>query len=365
MINKDLSDVELAKRLKELKGITSSDGDFNTMLKGMIPDERIDEVHRIIRGLSQEDEFALVCSMMECCSSITRLDQTPLVESEEKTPDFQITFHPASFFSEMPPHEDFFYKCMVEVKSTDKLRFKTSRADIGKRKAYAERFGLPLLYAVRFLKAEGIPFWVIVTADSLLDKNTLTTEDYVPSLNSLIFDNYSLMINSQYSTIRRYSKNKDGIGEVHKSLGALQGVTITDSKGIEYNLNDKDALLFSMLFGIFKTYGTYIETFQGESTVYSHFSTKQFNTLLDVVYRMTNMFTDAEGNSVYEPTRAIANMDSPTNPTLLMRRSILEMLVKEVNKNCPNFFFFGMLGDTKQHLEKVKALFPEIEIAES
>lgn len=365
MINKNLSDLELAKRLKELKGITSSDKDFNEILKGMLPKEKIDEVNRIIRGLSQEDEFALICSMMECCSSITPLDQTPLIDSNEKTPDFQITFHPASFFSNMPPHDDFYYKCMVEVKSTDKLRFKTSRADINKRKAYAERFGLPLLYAVRFLKAEGVPFWVIVTAERLLDKNTLTSEDYVPSLNSLIFDNYSLIINSQYTCVRRYSKNNSGIGEVREDLGSLQGITISDSKGVEYALNDNDAMLFSMLFGVFRTYGTYIETFNGESTVYSHFSSKQFNTLLDVVYRMTNMITDEEGTSIFEPTRAIANMDSPSNPTLLMRRSILEDLIKRVNEKCPNFFFFGMLGDVKQHQEKVRALYPQREVSEN
>ncbi|WP_447825395.1 hypothetical protein [Aeromonas salmonicida] len=359
MLNQNLSDVELAKRLKELKGITSSDKDFNEILKKMLPKEKIDEVNRIIRGLSQEDEFALICSMMECCSSITPLDQTPLIiDSDEKTPDFQITFHPASFFSDMPPHKNFFYKCMVEVKSTDKLRFKTSRTDINKRKAYAERFGLPLLYAVRFLKAEGIPFWVIVTAERLLDKNTLTSEDYIPSLNSLIFDNYSLMINCQYTCIRRYSKRDSGIGEVRDDLGSLQGITISDEKGTKYTLNDNDALLFSMLFGVFSTYGTYIETFRGESTVYSHFSINQFNTLLDVVYRMTNIITNKEGTSTFEPTRAIANMDSPNNPTLLIRRSILENMIKRVNKNCPNFFLFGMLGDKGQHEEKINALFP-------
>ncbi|MBC3860486.1 hypothetical protein H8K32_00095 [Undibacterium jejuense] len=71
------------------------------------------------------------------------------------------------------------------------------------------------------------------------------------------------------------------------------------------------------------------------------------------------MITDAEGNSIYEPTRAIANMDSPTNPTLLMHRIIVENFIKNINNNCPDFFFFEMLGDTRQHREKVRALFPE------
>jgi hypothetical protein len=358
LINKDLSDVELAKRLKHLKGVTSSDDDFNKILKSLMPEEKIDEVHRIIRGLSQEDEFALICKMMECCSSITPLEQTPLLDTDEKTPDFQVTFHPASFFSNMPPHENLHYKCMVEVKSTDKLRFKTSRADINKRKAYAERFNLPLLYAVRFLKVENHAFWIIVTADSLLQRNTLTSEDYIPSLNSLIFDNYTLMLNSEYSIIRRYSKNREGVGEIHKSMGALQSISIYGVNGIEYKLEPTDALLFSMLFGIFKTYGTYVETYLGESTVYSHFSIHQMYMLLDVVYGISNIITDEAGNKTYEPTRAIANMDSPSNPTILMRRSLLENLILKINEKCPNFFFFGMLGDEEQHRAKVETLFP-------
>lgn len=358
MINKNLSNIELAKRLKEIKGITSSNDDFNKLLKSLIPEEKIDEIHRIIRGLSQEDEFSLICKMMECCSSITALDQTPILDTDEKTPDFQVTFHPASFFSNMAPHSDFSYKCMVEVKSTDKLRFKTSRADIRRRQAYAKRFNLPLLYAVRFLKAESHAFWVIVTADSLLDKNVLTTENYIPSLNSFIFDNYTLMLNSQYSIVRHYSKSQEGIGEIHKSMGALQSIKIIDTAGKEFKLESADAVLFSLLFGIFKTYGTYVESYKGESTVYSHFSIHQFYTLLDVVYGISNIITDDTGNKTYEPTRAIANMDSPNNPTLLMRRSVLENLISKINSNCPNFFFFGMLGDEAQHRSKVNELFP-------
>lgn len=358
MINKDLSNIELAKRLKEIKGITSSNDDFDKLLRSLIPEEKIDEVHRIIRGLSQEDEFALICKMMECCSSITPLDQTPILDTDEKTPDFQVTFHPASFFSNMPPHNDFSYKCMVEVKSTDKLRFKTSRADVRRREAYAKRFNLPLLYAVRFLKAENHAFWVIVTAESLIDKNVLTAENYVPSLNSLIFDNYTLMLNSQYSIVRRYSQNQEGIGEIHKSMGALQSITIHNVNGFEYKLESTDAVLFSLLFGIFKTYGTYVETYKGESTIYSHFSIHQCYTLLDVVYGMSNMITDKTGNKKYDPTRAIANMDSPSNPTLLMRRSVLENMISKINHNCPNFFFFGMLGDEEQHRTKINELFP-------
>ncbi|WP_104041475.1 hypothetical protein [Vibrio hyugaensis] len=359
-INANLSDIELAKRLKELKGITTSDKDFNKLLKQLIPEEKIDTIHRIIRGLSQEDEFALLCKMMECCSSITPLEQTPLLNSDEKTPDFQVTFHPASFFSDMPPYEDFPYKCMVEVKSTDKLRFKTSRADINRRKAYADRFNLPLLYAVRFLIAEHMAFWVIVTAKQLLDKNTLTFEDFVPSLNSIIFDNYTVMLNPSYTIVRKYSKSQEGIGGIHQEFGSLQTIDICDGKGKTYSLEDNDALLFSMLFAIYETYGTYVEIYKNESTVYSHFSMPQFKTIADIVFGISNIFTNDQGEKIYDPTRAIANMDSKSGASPLLHRSTLESMFKRINQNCSNFFFYGMLGDEIQHRKKIDSLFPTV-----
>ncbi|WP_256384439.1 hypothetical protein [Photobacterium toruni] len=364
-INTNLSDVELAKRLKELKGITTSDSAFNKILKELIPEEKIDTVHRIIRGLSQEDEFALLCKMMQCCSSITPLEQTPLLDSDEKTPDFQVTFHPASFFSNMPPHKDFAYKCMVEVKSTDKLRFKTSRADVNRRKAYADRFNLPLLYAVRFLVAEQLAFWVIVTAEQLLDKNTLTSNDFVPSLNSFIFDNYTVMLNPSYTVVRHYSKSQIGIGEIHQELGALKKVTICDDNGIIYTLENNDALLFSMLFSIYETYGTYVETYKDESIVYSHFSIHQFRTIADIVFGISNIITDEYGEKAYDPTRAIASMDSKDESAPLLHRSTLESMLKRINQNCSNFFFYGMLGDEVQHSQKIHSLFPKHIMKES
>lgn len=361
----NLSDIELAKRLKGIKGILTSDRDFNKMLKDLIPEDKIDTVYRIIRGLSQEDEFALLCKMMECCSSITALEQTPLLDSDEKTPDFQVTFHPASFFSKMPPHKDFSYKCMVEVKSTEKLKFKTSRADINRRKAYANRFNLPLLYAVRFLIAEKMAFWVIVTAEQLLDKNTLTTNDLVPSLNSFIFDNYTVILNPSYTVIRKYSQSQVGIGEIHQELGALQNVSICNDKGIIYTLEDKDALLFSMLFAIYETYGTYVETYKDESIVYSHFSIHQFNTIADIVFGISNIITNEHGEKVYDPTRIIANLDSKNGPIPLLHRSTLERMLSRINQKCPNFFFYGMLGDEVQHRQKINSLFPKAIVKES
>ena len=95
---RNVSGVELAKRIKEIKGITDA-ASFQDVLKRLVPQEKIPTVERIISGLSQEDDFALLCKMLNCCSSITPLNQTPIIAENELTPDFQITFHPGSFLS--------------------------------------------------------------------------------------------------------------------------------------------------------------------------------------------------------------------------------------------------------------------------
>ena len=52
-------------RVKEIKGITSKET-FEVILKQLVPAEKVDTINRIIGGLSQEDEFALLCFALLC-----------------------------------------------------------------------------------------------------------------------------------------------------------------------------------------------------------------------------------------------------------------------------------------------------------
>ncbi|WP_342651253.1 hypothetical protein [Pseudomonas sp. REB1044] len=217
-VNQDVSDVELAKRVKEIKGVTSKEN-FEVILRKLVPNENIANINRIINSLSQEDDFATLCKMLECCASITPLNQTPITNADEITPDFQATFHPGSFFSGVSSYESPPFNCMIEVKSTEKLKFKCSRTDIDRRKRFADRYGMPLIYAIRFTVATNHAFWVLVTADDLYKKNRIDTSDYVSSIGHLLFDNYSIMTNSSFTLVRRYSKTKEGLGETRQDLG--------------------------------------------------------------------------------------------------------------------------------------------------
>ncbi|WP_124479418.1 hypothetical protein [Burkholderia stagnalis] len=349
---RDVSDVELAKRIKELKGITPT-ATFEMILKQLVPEDKIQTVERIISGLSQEDEFALLCKMLNCCSSITPLNQTPIVDEDEITPDFQATFHPGSFLSGVSSLDAPAFNCMIEVKSTEKLKFKSSRSDIEKRRRFAARYNLPLLYAIRFTAVKHHAFWVVVSADDLYDKNRIDTSSYVDSLGQLLFDNYSIMVNSSYTLVRRYSKNKAGIGEKHETLGELQSLDLVNGDGKAYRPSSKDSLVLAMLYNIFADTKSYTETHNDESVVYSGFELMRLLTLMDAVYYLNNIISDADGNKYYEPVRAMANLDSPTNPTMIIDRSVVEGVIRRVNEVCHNFFLFGILGDHSGRVNKL------------
>lgn len=353
--SRDISDIELAKRIKELKGIAPA-ATFDEIFRKLVPEEKIEKVERIIKGLSQEDEFALLCKMLNCCSSITPLNQTPIITDNEITPDFQATFHPGSYLSHVSSADAPKFNCLIEVKSTEKIKFKSSRIDIDKRRRFANRYNLPLLYAIRFLVAKGYAYWVVVSADDLFEKNKIDSSAYADSLAHVLFDNYSILTNNSYTIIRKYSKEKPGIGEKREGLGELQSLEIVSSDGKIYRPNITDSLVLAMLYNIFTNGKSYTETHAGESIVYSGFKLIQFFTLVDAVYYLNNLISDTEGNKYYEPIRAMANLDAPKNPTKLIDRSIIEGVIERTNEACRDFFLFGVIGNHAARISKLAKL---------
>lgn len=350
------SDVELAKRIKDLKGITSKDG-FESILKQLVPVEKIPEIERIISGLTQEDEFALLCKMLNCCSSITPLNQTPIVSELELTPDFQATLHVGSFFSGMSSRQAPPFNCMIEVKSTEKMKFKCSRKDIDKRRKFSQRFNLPLMYAIRFTLVKENPLWIIIPADDLYNKNRVSiNDDYVDSLTHLIFDNYTIMANKTYTLVRKYSLNKTGIGEISDKLGHLQSIQIISKEGKVYSPPKHDSLLLAMMYNFFAVTSSYTETYHGESVVYSGFNMRTFLTLVDVVYFLNKLLSNPDNSNYFDPLRAIANMDSKTNPTFLINRDDVEDVIRRTNESCENFFFFGLIGNHDKRVDRLLSL---------
>lgn len=347
----DLSQVELAKRLKVIKGITKNDDDFEKIKGDFVAEEHYPRINGIINGMSQEDEFSILCVMMDRCGAITGLDQTPLIDRGEKTSDFLMSFYPSQDIFGCPPNANNVYNCMVEIKSTIKSKLKISRSDLKKRISFAKRFNLPLIYAVRFTSAKGYALWAMVNAEKLLIDNKVTPNHVVEGISTVLFDNYSVTINQSYTIQKTYRKDKVDSLAFHKEYGGLESITLHNENGHSYTLSGNDAFIFSLLFEVYITQSSYVETYKGTSNIYSNFNTSQTVFLTDILYAAVNVMDYGEHD--YDPIRLISKMDSESNKTVLPNRSLFDDLFTKINENCKNFFFFGLIGDPNKQFAEI------------
>jgi hypothetical protein len=157
---RDLSPIELAKQVRALKAITTSDKEFVGALRALGVPEIDPRLSKILDGLNHEDEFALLCRLMETCDSINSIGQTPVVANDQQAaPDFIAIFRPALSWIggvSFPPNS--FYRCMIEVKGTSKVKHGFSRKDLTRRLTFAERFGVPLVLAIRFTRFASLDY---------------------------------------------------------------------------------------------------------------------------------------------------------------------------------------------------------------
>lgn len=213
------------------------------------------------------------------------------------------------------------------------------------------------MYAIRFTLVKENPLWIIIPADDLYNKNRVSiNDDYVDSLTHLIFDNYTIMANKTYTLVRKYSLNKTGIGEISDKLGHLQSIQIISKEGKVYFPPKHDSLLLAMMYNFFAVTSSYTETYHGESVVYSGFNMRTFLTLVDVVYFLNKLLSNPDNSNYFDPLRAIANMDSKTNPTFLINRDDVEDVIRRTNESCENFFFFGLIGNHDKRVDRLLSL---------
>ncbi|MFB9159853.1 hypothetical protein [Chromobacterium violaceum] len=349
----NLSQVELAKRLKIMKGITVSDADFDDLKKRFVKNEDVSRIDGIINGLSQEDEFAILCKMMERCSTLTALDQTPVIESDEIAADFLASFYPSASILDVPPCEDVKFNCMVEIKSTKKLKLKISRNDLQNRIAFSKKFNLPLLYAVRFTRVNNNALWVIVDSAEIEKNCRVELNHFVTGIGSILFDNYSVIINSEFTIVEHYKEGVESDSYISNQYGKLIKTYIIDESGIKFTANKSDSLLLSILLGIFDTYESYIEKTSESTFVYSKFKIGHSVFLTDILYATINMAVNDAGEKAYDPTRYISNMDSQNKKTIVPTRSLFEDLFSRVNMSCKNFFLYGLIDDVEKNKNKL------------
>lgn len=351
--NSKLSPVQLAKGIKSLKSITESHAQFENFKKEFIPVEQHERISQIIRGLEQEDEFAILCRLMGTCQSLVGIDQTPFLTNEvEKPPDFLATFSPRYHVEDK--QTTLIYKCFIEVKSSQEHTFKISKKDFFQRVNFAKRYNLPLIFAVRLMSKGGAALWVVVESQ-YLESNNLKLD--VSALNKgirhLIFDEYFLMPIPHLHIAHYYDSKSKELGIKHPTYGT-QVKTILLFKDFQYEV-PKDHLFFlSAIFDSFQPEEVQSKT-QDNITVQILRPGLQARSLCDMLYIINRMAIDEHGDQLFDPSRLASRFDSNTGkPTLFTREMIEHFTSLKVNSK-PLFFDLGF-EEPKDAISRLKKL---------
>ncbi len=198
------SDIERLKAFHQVESFL--DDETRTLLVKKLDLENSNLDNRL-PGLRIEDEFALILYFLDECKHIISLDETTSVLTHE------------SYQSDYIIHFKNGKKIMVEVKSTEKEKYKISKSNLDKRLSFAKDMGLELYFA---LKIKG--HW------SLFDSSYLVKHNYSINYESdLINSILCKVLNSQIFLIPQglkiesiYSKNtSNGLMVRHLEYGEL------------------------------------------------------------------------------------------------------------------------------------------------
>ena len=112
------SQIEIAKALRRVKAIANS-AQYHSVVQTLTGGP-VDAIERAVTGLSQEDEFILLCLLMQTSTHLAPLDQTASIAIGNTAPDLLARFQPGFFAEGIPSSRHRGYRCLVEVKSTSK-----------------------------------------------------------------------------------------------------------------------------------------------------------------------------------------------------------------------------------------------------
>lgn len=349
----DISPIEMAKSISNLKPLTETNKDFETLKDQLIPTELQPRVDQILKGLSEEDEFAVLCKSMDTCTSLTKLDQTPIIDTEEQTADFLCSFSPGiSVAGKNQKHVNRHYSCLVEVKSCQKEAFKISQKDLDRRIRFAQKFRLPLVFAVRFTKFCEHSLWVWQEAHYLAKNGRrLDPTSLSQSVGAILLDDYFLHPHPHMHIIYYYDKKANG-GASHKDYGVQTSIVVLiGDQPLE--LPKEHAMLIGLALEMFEKEECDIKTSGSETAVLMRVK-EQGRMLSDIIHFCNRCAVDEKGEPSFDARRFLSMQDGPKKP-LFITRDMIEFAIAWLNH--PEVTMFKMaLIEPKKHEKILKKM---------
>lgn len=354
---KRISDIELAKALAAMQGVFDSNKEFNEFINSLVNKEVQPRIHQIIQGLSQEDEFAVLCKTMGTCASISKIGQTPIVKNtDEKAPDFLASFHLGYSLAYINPQSSSkILNCFVEVKSCKKTNFSISSKDLKARQKFADRFKLPLLIAVRFTMFNDQTYWVIEEASKVaINNGKINITDAVDSIGSILFDDYLFTPHPHLRTVEYYEKTPTMKGLKNKTYGTLVRIELLLPGLPAYTIPANDTWLVCLFLIMFSPEKLDEKALDNNTTAVYYKIENQGRLVSDIAYSSNYLIKDENGNRTYNAGKFLARIDSD-HSNAIITKYIVEVAASIINAKNVHFFRYG-IGSEATQKEKIERL---------
>lgn len=353
---KGLEDISEVEKLKIIKAISVGCKD-NAELRGYMSlfcdKDKVDEYLRRTQGYFNEDEFTVICYLLNTCKRITPLNQTPLPRLEKGTPDYLVTFK--TQYGDL--------SCFIEVKST--TNYKTpafSYNAIERINNYGKDYGLPVLFASRIIIGDcGI--WVLQTHEEFLENKRCATISLQPNVigNALMNDRLvSVMSEFRMELTFKENATQPGGDPYYEEYGYLTGMNVT-AGGVTVSFDKM--LLLDIIFSSFAKVERVVKTSFG----FKVHKIAKFGTSLPLsclLLHLNTVLSDKDNvKSFANQSRLIAQIEH--NNGLVFEQKVFDDLLSAIRGSFPpssrvEIFGFMRIGDNAQIAKSNRKIKSEI-----
>lgn len=181
--------------------------------------------------------------------------------------DFIVQIKPKLTIKGLPNNQFKPFTCLVDVKSTKNNYFSIGGAFLKKYRNFANAMNLPLVFAVRFLRARQHALWAIIEDKPSKNSLKITVQDGIEGIKNIFWDEYIITPNPNLCVICEFSKNANKIGSIrHNEYGFQISATFTDGKNTLKQV-DPSAFMTCMMLEPFNLEEFKIEKIDDDTTL--------------------------------------------------------------------------------------------------
>ena len=339
-----VSEIEIIKTLKAVKA-TASDAVWMKVVEAFKDEHPFlaneEALERRLTGLCEEDEFAVLCQLMGTCTELVQLEGRPLSGGDPSTPDFLAEFRPGCRIAGRDAGEHSGFRCLVDVKTTDKKKWRLSGQALDRLRNFSSRLGLPLVIAVRFKGLEP-PWWQFIkdTGDGPIK---VTASDLNPGLRHVLWDEFSVHLSPYLTVEHEYCTKTPLEGIHHPAHGTLTNMRFRLANGQEVCPVPELLCTVSAVMDVFGLQESAQQKADPQTITHSS-PTRDVLFLSQIVRGLNGLTVDAMGMQSFNASKAIALSDQSTGQFVFNAETvatILEHLIKL------NVISLGTFGPTK------------------